>query len=311
MSLDLSTIALREPAVLIRDPAGTPAYFWTKGSVTLKPEVEYFDVAASAHASPEKRIKSLYWSLETELVGEWESLSVLFPLLSSSLGASVLGTTDVAWRLQGLISGNQWDFPRGGIIQRPLLRASVGQTLLGPIRLAFCCDSDKDPGESGAFYTYTAAQTVPDFASFAPANILTLAPAITYGSLMSAAHSESGVEVEFGWSTQPVLDNGLIRDWTVSGQDFTARLKPYALSFADIITACGYNQAMGSRLSTQTLIAAYTGFYAALRGATCEQAEFRFSGSEDFINGLVFRASQTYASNVQVAPGYVGTEAPA
>ncbi len=311
MSFDLSVIAIREPALIIRDPAGTPTYFWTKNAITLKPEVEYFDIAASAHASAEKRIKSLYWSVETELVGEWESLSVLFPRLSSSLGASVLGTADVAWRVQGLISGNQWDFPRGGIITRPTIRASVGQTLLGPIKLAFCCASNKDPGESGAFYVYTAAQSVPNFASFVPANILTLAPAITYGSLMSAAHSESGVEFTFGWNTKPVLDNGLIRDWTVTSQEFTAGLKPYALSFADIITAAGYNQAMGSALPMQTLIAAYSGFYAALRGATCEQAAFKFSGEDDFIDGLVFRASQTYASNAQVAPGYVGTEAPA
>lgn len=310
MSFDLTAIHVREPAVLIRDPGGTPSYFWPKKEIMLKPEVEYFEVPMAAQAHQEKRIKSLYYSIENDFAGEWEHLGYLFPHLGSALGASVLGTTDVAWRLVGLVSGDKWDFPRGGLIERPKLLSRVGDTLLGKAKFAMCCASDKSPGEAGAFYTFTAASTPPNFSTFAPANILTLAPAITYGTLLSSAAPENGVEFDFKWTTKPVLDNGLIRDWTITAQEFTAKCKPYGLAFDDIVEACGLHLAMGARLPTATFAAAYSGFYAALRGATCEQASFKFSGGEDLIEGLVFRASQTYASNVQVAPGYVGTAAP-
>lgn len=310
MPLDLSTIAIREPAVLIRDPGGTPSYFWSKNAFELKPIVEYFNVEAAVHATPEKRIKSVHWEINTQLVGEFEYLSYLYPALSASLGSSVLGTTDVAWRLITM-SGRQWDFPRGGITKRPMLRAKVGDTLFGDCTFVACCASDKDAGESGAFFTYSTGNSFPNFASFDPTKILTLAPVVTYGSLLSNARTESGVEFEFGWETKPTLDNGLIRDWTVVSQEFTAKLKPCALDFEDLVTACGLDLAMGARLPTSTLIASYTGFYAALRGATVEQASFRFHASEDFIQGLVFRASQTYATNAQVAPGYIATSAPA
>ncbi len=36
MSFDLSTIAVREPAVLIRDPLGTPSYFWSQKEFQIK-----------------------------------------------------------------------------------------------------------------------------------------------------------------------------------------------------------------------------------------------------------------------------------
>lgn len=308
--IDLSTIKVREPAVLIRDPGGTPSYFWSKKEITIKPEVEYFEVPMAAQSHQDKRIKSLYYVIENDFVGEWEHTAYLFPHLSAALGSSVLGTTDVAYRLVGLISGDKWDFPRGGIIERPKLTVRVGDTLLGKAKFAFCCASDKNPGEAGAFYTFTAASTPPNFSTYAPSGVLTLAPAITYGTLLSAASPENGVEFDFKWTTKPVLDNTLIRDWTVSAQEFTAKCKPYALDFDDIVTACGYDLAMGARLPVATFSAAYSGFYAALRGATCEQASFKFAGDADFIEGLVFRASQTYSANVQVAPGYVGTSAP-
>lgn len=310
MAFDLSAIQVREPALLIRDPEGTPAYFWTANALELKPVVEYFDVPMAHHATAEQRIKNLYWQMDTTLAGEFEYLSYLYPGLSASLGASVLGVTDVAWRLV-TPSGKQWDFPRGGITKRPVLSSRVGGTLFGPSTFVAVCASDKEPGDAGAFYTFTDEGTFPDFSSFDPTKILTLAPSIAYGTLLVAAHSENGVEFEFGWETKPVLDNQLTRDWTITSQEFTAKLKPWQITPEDIITACGYKQAMGSRLPTQELIASYTGFYAALRGATCKEASFKFHASEDVVQGLVFRASQTYSAGAQVAAGYVGTAAPA
>jgi hypothetical protein len=306
MSINLSAIAIREPAVLIKlnSEGGPVAYFWSQKEFDLVPVIEYFDVPAAVHAHAEKRIKSLYWSVETTLVGEFEYLTTLFPALSASLGASVLGTTDTAWKLITQ-SGRQWLFPRGGFIERPLISCVPGKTLFGASKFAAVCASDKEPGEAGAFYLYSEGQTFPDYASFDPTKILSLAPLVSYSGLMSNAQGEQGVEIQFAWQTKEVRTSNLIRDWTITSQEFTAKLKPFGIAFADIMTACGYDQAMGSRLPTQTFSAFFNGFYCELRGATCEQARFKLGPESDFIDGLVFRASQTYNSNAQLAPAYL------
>ncbi|MFZ2279309.1 MAG: hypothetical protein WAW39_16065 [Prosthecobacter sp.] len=309
MSFDLSTVAIREPAVLIRDPLGTPSYFWSQKEFQLKPVVEYFDVPAAVHATAEQRIKSLYWQIDTTFVGAFEHLPVLFPLLDGQLGASILGTTDTAWRLITQ-SGRQWDFPRAGFIKRPTLTSVPGKTLLGPSTFAAVCASNKEPGASGAFYTYTTGGTFPAYTSYDPSKILTLAPLVTYGSVFTNAQGSEGIEITLDWKPDEVRANQLIRDWTLGSQELTAKFKPYGLTFEQIATACGYNLAMGAILPTALLTVSYTGFYVELRGASCKEAQFKIGPSTDFIDGLVFRASQTYSAGAPVAPGYIDVEAP-
>lgn len=310
MSFDLSTVAIREPAVLIRDPLGeTPAYFWSQKEFSLKPVVEYFDIPAAVHATAEQRIKSLYWQIDTTFVGAFENLPVHFPLLDGQLGASILGTTDTAWRLITQ-SGRQWDFPRGGFIKRPTLTSVPGKTLFGPSTFAAVCASDKEPGQSGAFWTYTTGGTFPDFSSYDPSKILTLAPLVTYGSVFTNAQGAQGIEITLDWKPDEVRANELIRDWTLTSQELTAKFKPYGLTFAQIATACGYNLAMGSMLPTALLTVSYSGFYVALRAATCKEAQFKIGPGTDFIDGLLFRASQSYSAGSPIAPGCVDVEAP-
>jgi hypothetical protein len=305
----LTPLPIREPACLIRDPTGTPSYFWSQKEFQIKPVVEYFPVPAAVHATPEERIKSIYYEITTTLVGEFEYLPQLFPLLSASLGASILGTTDVAWRLITQ-SGRQWDFPRAGFITRPVITSVPGKTLFGSSTFAAVCASNKQPGDTGAFFTYSTGGTFPDFSSFDPTKILTLAPLVTYGSVFTNAQGESGIEITPAWQTMEFRQNQLIRDWTVKSQELTAKFKPYGLTFTQIETACGHDLAMGAQLPTALLTVAYTGFHLELRAATCKQAVFKIGPESDFIDGLMFRASQSYSAGAQIAPGFIDVTAP-
>lgn len=306
----LPSIPVREPAALIRDPLGTPAYFWSQKEFSIKPVPEYFPVPAAHQATPEERLKSLYYQIDTQFVGEFEYLPFLFPHLDASLGASILGTTDVAWRLITQ-SGRYWDFPRGGFLTRPVITSVPGQTLFGPSTFVAVCASDKQPGDAGAFFTEGTGGTFPSFASYDPTKILTLAPKITYGSLLTNAECESGIEITLGWG-QPMefRQNQLIRDWTITSQELVAKCKPYGLTFSDINSASGLNLAMGATLPTDTLVVSFTGFYLELRGCTVKEGQFKIGPAADFIDGLVFRASQTYSAGAQIAPGYIDVEAP-
>ena len=307
MSFDLNSVAIREPAVLIRDPLGahgSPAYFWPQKEFAIKPVVEYFDVPAAMEATARKRIKSLHYEITTTLVGQFEHLPLHFPLLSSSLGASILGVSDMPWRLITQ-SGRQWDFPRGGFTMRPELTIVPGQTLFGQSTFAAVCASGDEPGDEGAFYTYTTGGTFPDFSSYNPSSILTLAPLVTYGSLFTNAQCESGIVISPTWKTMEFRANQLIRDWTLQSQELTAKCKPYGLTFDEIANVCGYNQEMGSEIGTNPLVVQYSGLYIELRGCTVQEVQFKIGPSADFIDGLQFRASQTYSGGSQIALGYI------
>lgn len=296
---------IREEALLIKDPAGTPLYFHFKEGCTLRPVQSRFAVMLNGQPIA-NRPESLVWEITGRAVGEWENLSTLFPQLSANLGASILGSSDTAWRLI-TASGRQWTFHRAGITKRPGLMAKVGDTLLGEMTLSAVYSATQS-----AHYTYATGQTHPGFASFGLANVLTLAPAVAFGS---DPHDElwpaDGVEIDFSWQLEPVLHNKQIIDWSIASQAITAKLKPQAdATWAELMTKAGLDVAMGADVPVANLNVSYSGFYARLYNAECVIEDFRFKHNENFITGLTATAMQRHSAGAAVALAYVGTEAP-
>lgn len=299
-------LTLREPALLIKDPAGTPLYFHFKDGCTLKPVQPRFDVLLNGQAVDE-RPEAQHWEVSGRLVGEWENLSTLFPHLSASLGTALIGGTDTAWKLIALTSGRSWLFHRAAITQRPGLMAKVGDTLLGDITLSAVHSITES-----ATYTYNASDTPPGFASFSPSSILTLAPAVAFGS---DPHDEmwptDGVEIDFAWTLEPVTHNRQILDWTIKSQDFTAKLKPQNdATWTEWATKLGLDIAQGASPPVASLVVSYSGFYAALYNANAKIDGFTFKHDADFVDGIVCRSMQRYSGGAATALGYVGTAAP-
>lgn len=298
--------AIREPALLIKDPAGTPQYFHFKDGCTLKPVQPRFDVMLNG-LNIDSRPESQLWEITGRPAGEWENLATLFPHMSASLGTSLIGDSDVAWRLI-TASGRQWTFHRGAITKRPGLMAKVGDTLLGEITVS-CVYSSTQSGT----LAYVANGTHPGFSSFSPSNILTLAPAVAFGS---DPHDEmwptDGVEIDFAWTLEPVIYNKQIIDWTIKSQDFTAKLKPQNdATWSEWATKLGLDIAMGASPPVADLNVSYSGFYAKLYNAQCVIDDFRFAHDDNFVSGVTARAMQRYSAGAAVALGYVGTSAPA
>lgn len=301
-----SLLTIREDALLIRDPAGTPTYYHFGNGCTLKPIQPRFDVKLNG-VNVDSRPESQMWEVTGKPTGEWENLSVLFPNLSANLGSSIIGGTDVAWRLI-TASGRQWTFHRAGITRRPMITAVPGATLLGELTLS-CVYSAT---QSGTF-AYVSNGTHPGFSSFSPSQILTLAPAVAFGS---DPHDEmyptDGVEMDFKYDLEPVIHNRQIIDWTIKGQDFTAKLKPQNdADWSEWMTKLGLDIAMGASPPVATLVASYSGFYAALYNAQCQIEDFRFNNAENFVSGITARSMQRYSAGAATALGYVGTSAPA
>ncbi len=299
-------LTIRESATLIKDPAGTPLYFHFKDGCTLKPVQPRFDVLLNGQAIDE-RPESQTWEINGRLTGEWENLSTLFPHLSASLGTALIGGTDAAWRLI-TASGRQWTFHRAAITKRPGLMAKVGDTLLGDITLTAVYSSTQS-----ATLAYASNGTHPGFASHAHGSILTLAPAVSFGS---DPHDEmwptDGVEIDFAWELEPVLHNKQPIDYTIKSQAFTAKLKPQNdAEWAEWMTKLGLDIAMGASPPVADLNVSYSGFYAKLYNAVAKLDQFNFKHDANFVEGITAKAMQRFSTGTAVALGYVGTSAPA
>lgn len=298
-------LTLREPALLIKDPAGTPQYFHFKDGCTLKAAQPRFDVMLNGNLV-DQRPESQLWEITGRPAGEFENLATLFPHMSANLGSLLIGTSDVAWRLI-TETGRQWTFHRGAITKRPGLMAKVGDTLLGEMTVSCVYSSTQS-----ATFAHVTNGTHPGFSSFSPSNILTLAPAVAFGS---DPHDEmwptDGVEIEFGWTLEPVIYNKQIIDWTIKSQEFTAKMVPQNdATFAEWATKLGLDIAPGASPPVANLVVSYSGFYAALYNAQCREDGFIFKHDANFVQGITARSMQRFSAGAATALGYVGTSAP-
>jgi hypothetical protein len=297
---------IREPATLIKDPSGTPLYFHFKDGLTLKPVQARFDITHNG-GLVDRRLEAQTFEISGRLVGEWENLSTLFPLISGARGSRLIGATDTPWVLI-TESGRKWVWHRSAITKRPGIMAKVGDTLLGDITLTGFYSITE-----GKTFTYTTGETHPGFASLDNATILTLAPACSFGSdPWDELWPTDGVEIDFGWDLEPVVFNRQILDYSVKLQNFTAKVKPQSdATFAELMTKIHASGAMGSTPPVADLNVSYSGFYARLYNCQAEIEQFQFSHSQNFIDGMTARAMQRYSAGAAVALGYVGTSAPA
>lgn len=297
---------IREPATLIKDPAGTPLYFHFKDGCILRPVQSRFDIAANG-LPLDRRIESQMFEISGRLTGEWENLTTLFPHLSASLGTRLVGGSDTSWRLI-TESGRSWTIYRGAITKRPGLMAKVGDTLLGDITLT-CLYSTTSSG----WFNYQTGQSHPGYASLSNSAILTLAPAVSFGSdPWDELWPTDGVEMDFAWELEPVIYNRQILDYTIKGQTLTAKLKPQTdATWAEWMTKIGADIAMGATPPVADLNVSYSGFYAKLYNAQAELDQVQFKHDQNWIDGISVRAMQRYSAGAAVALGYVGTSAPA
>jgi hypothetical protein len=297
---------IREPALLIRNPletgGGTASFYFFKDGCTLKPVQPRFDIMIEGQVF-DTRPESQVWEINGRLTGNWENFAILFPHLSANLGASLLGATDVMWRLI-TASGRQWTFYRAAITKRPSLMAKVGDTLLGDFTLTAVHST-----EEGGTLAYATGQTHPGFAAFSDTSILTLAPEVDFGSdAFDEMWPTDGVEIDFAWTLEPVLYNRQIIDWTIKSQDITAKLKPQNdATWSDWMTKLGLDIAMGASPPVANLSVFYNGFYVQLYNAQCQLDQFNFKHDANFIEGITARVMQRFAGGSAQPLAYVGT----
>lgn len=311
MAIPNRTHLLREPGLI----QFNGAYFYSKEAISVTQQDEFYDIKAAAFGKLEDRVSDRRFEIKLRPIGEWESLSVLFPYFSTLIGAEIYGSSDVPLTIWTQ-SGRKYVFHNVAITGVPEIMPKVGDTLLGEVTFTALIAKDKSPGDSAAYFTLSTGQAYPGDAALSKAAILTKHPSLAWGG--SAPWDEfltvDGVQIAHALSFEPVKMNGLgTVGMRLGDLAITAQFQPAGnITMSDVLTATGANTALGATPSVENLNVSYSGFYFRVYSAALRQASFRFGTGEgdNLVQGLEARATRTFSAGAAVALGYAGTEAP-
>lgn len=300
---------------IIREPGlvqFNSQYFYAKDGITVTQEDSPLIITAENFGEVDERVSDRMFRITFTPVGEWEALSTLFPYFATLHGAEVFGSSDVPLTIW-TEGGRKYIFSAAAVTKMPTVKPTVGDTLLGEVEFTAILANGADPTDSGAYYTLSTGQTYPADAALSAANILTLAPSLAWGSSpWDDFEAEGGIEFTFNLTLSPkVTDRGTI-GMSFAGLVCEAVCKPVLdAAMSDVLTAVNAGSALGAAKTKNDLVASYSGFYVSLNAAIMSQDTFRFSSSDNLINGVRFRATRSFTDGEPDALAYVGTSAPA
>jgi hypothetical protein len=286
-------------------------YFYSSGPVTVVQEDAPLDITTEAFGRVDQRVADRLFRVRFTPVGEWEALSTLYPYPSSLLGTEIFGASDTPLTIW-TEGGRKYVFVNAAVTRMPTITPTPQGTLLGEVEFTCLIADNTASGAANAYYTLTTGETYPADAAFDKSAILTLQPALAWGSSpWDDWESEAGVTFDFALNLTPkVTERGTI-GMRLSSLTAEATCKPVGdLAMSDVLTAVGAGAALGTAKTANDLIANYSGFYVKLNAATMTQDEFQFSTSENLIGNVRFIATRTFTTGEPDALFYVGTAAP-
>lgn len=297
-----TTTILRGPAFV----AFNGGLFYSESNIQVKLISETFAPKADGFPALGKRVKDRKYEITMKLIGEWESLGVLFPHGNTALGSYLFNNTSlVIWTNDGV----KRTFSNAAVTKMPGVSANVG-TILGDVTFTALLKDGAEPGDSDA-YVVIGSGTPPVTGI---GSIITPVWTCAYGSgvLETFRTGESGVVFDFGMEVSPIKVAGLgTVQMALSGRSVTARFTPVGVTEAEILALVNSNTAMGASPSVADLVVSGTGAYIAAYSAQLEEPTFNFHTQTDRIGELLATASQTWDTGASNPLFYVGTSAPA
>jgi hypothetical protein len=302
------TNILRQPG-LIQFKGAT---FHAKTAINVDQVDELFDVQSVNFGKIEDRPMDRRYEIKLTPVGQWDSLSVLFPYFATQIGADIFGSSDsplVVWTR----SGDKYTFNNVAITSLPQVNAKVGETLLGEITFTALLANNATVGNNNAYYTLETETEYPGDGTFSKAAILTKHPQMSWGnsSPWDSFYTVDGVQITNAITLAAKKVNGYgTIGMTLTDYQMSAQFQPAgAFTVSNMLDATGGNVAFGSSPTVNDLQIFYAGFYVNLRSAALRQAKFRFGVGEgdNLIQGIEARATRTFAEGNPVALGVMDT----
>lgn len=288
--------------------------FWSKGDVVLKPNYGRFDVNTARFGKVDTRFSDKQIDVSFEPDGRFTAAlaAVLWPYAATDIGASIYGTTDNALVVHGR-DGVKITVHNAALTGMPVIRLGVSQTIQGNVKFTGLCAKNTDPTNAAAYYTI-ASQAYPGDTGWSAAAILTKAYTSVWGATApwSSFATEAGWEIEFGLELAPQAVDGIgTIDMSLQGLSVTAKSIPVGPTMAQVLTAMGGNQALGSSLAegANDLVISATGISVTVKKASLIDTDMNWGGAgKKRIGTTTWTANRTVTAGA-LDPLYVISDA--
>jgi len=197
-TFDRTTI-VRGPCKITYDGAT----FYSKGGVTLTMNQSTFDKEVDAYGMVGKAKTDMQLVVEFEPVGEIEALTTLFPYGSTTIGASIYGSSDKALII--VAADATYTIHNAAITKLPTLRCTANNTQLGSVQFTGLVKNSANPNAITSYYTASAGAAIGT--AFDPALIIAAPYTATLGG--SSFSSSDGFEISFDLALTPIVVDGI------------------------------------------------------------------------------------------------------
>jgi hypothetical protein len=289
--------------------------FWSKGNVTLTPTNSRFKITTAHFGDVDERFSGRQIEVTFEPAGRFTAglAAVLWPHAALAIGASIFGATDAALVINSR-DGKSYTIHNAAVTKMPVIRASVGKTLIGPVTFTGLLKNSTDPSNAAAYMT-VASTTYPGDTGFAVSDILTLAYSSSWGSApWDSFLTEDGWEISIDMQMREQIVDGLgVVDMTLQNMTVSARCVPVGVTDADVLAKLTPAAALGTSVAAgaAALNISATGAYFRVYNAALVASDMAFGSESKRIGTTEWLATRTITAAVADPLFYVGTAAPA
>jgi hypothetical protein len=293
---------------------GATLYF--KDGVSIEEERTFFDVRVDNFPGSDKHANDRVVTIKGTPAGEWESLSVLFPWLSSPAGARLFGAADKPAVVK-FLDGDVFTYHNAGLAEMPALFFSPVKTLLGSITLE-CRNANNTEADNAASFVTRSSSAFSD-TGFSFANVKTLAYSLAFGAdPWDDFQTVDGVEIRPRVSWKEIeCDNLGVVEKELMTLEVTAAFAPLGIAQADIDAKLAMQGSAaslrGARVSETVgadFVLSASGVYVALNNAILRTAPMKAQAGMARHQRFEAVASLEITTGAQVAQLIVGTAAP-
>ena len=178
--------------------------FYSKGGVTLSMTNSTFDKETDAYGIVGKAKSDFQVVVEFEPVGEIEALTVLFPYGSTTIGASIYGSTDKPLVITA--ADATYTIRNAAVTQMPSIRCTANNTAFGSVQFTGLLDIGGNPNLLADYYSVGNGASIG--ATFDPSKLVTAPYTATLGGSLTF-YSEAGFEVSFDLGLNPIMVDGI------------------------------------------------------------------------------------------------------
>lgn len=248
------------------------------------------------------------------------NLALLYPILSKSYGASLLGSDDVPLDIYFEAGSKKITIHNAAVTQQPALDLRVGVNPFGPVKFTGIIRKGYSHGDAAALYTEATA-SYPGDAELDLSEIKRAGVVASWGatSPWDEFYSGAGWKVSFGAELKADGPDGMTADWIVGNQKVTVSGRPKGITVAQALAqisgrfqgAAGVLGATSLNNGGDDLILTNADLYVCLYGASLnERQQLLAAPQEDAVGNLTWTSSRTITAGAVDPVALVAIEAP-